>query len=475
MWNGSRPTTWRATTSSTMRRHELRRDRRRVDLAETFEATVALELEEDEVAAAVARSRIADHEGADAGDPHGAAGGRCASWNVSTTSAIESTGTISVQAVPTMPSSAPATTSRVETPSPPEDAVEHERPTAQQREHPEHEAGRLVEVRHDLDDAEDDVDASDDAAEDGDPPRSALRRHDRPYAAAVAPACARTSASCAGLMLPPLQMSATRLPARRSRRRQRAGERSGAGRLHQVARGLDHRHDRRADLVVGDEHEIVEQVPHDPLRQLEGCARRESLGERLHAILEERALLPRPVRGRRRIGLDADHLDAGAHRLGGDARARRSAPAADGDDDHVDRRLVLEQLERRGRDASDQVRLVARVDVAVAVLGSELRAVLARLVEVASVRDDLRAERLHRRELHRIHALGHADDRAHAEQPRGVRDRLAVIAGRGRDHPSAALVAGELSHEVDAATHLERPDRQVVLVLHPHVGVDDAR
>ena len=100
-------------------RHELRRDRRRVDLAEALEATVGLELEEDEVAAAVARSRIADDEGADAGDPHGAAGGRCALWNVSTTSAIESTGTISVQAVPTMPSSAPATTSRVETPSRP--------------------------------------------------------------------------------------------------------------------------------------------------------------------------------------------------------------------------------------------------------------------------------------------------------------------------------------------------------------------
>ena len=274
-------------------------------------------------------------------------------------------------------------------------------------------------------------------------------------------------------MLPPLQIERDP-PARETlAHAQRSGQRRGACRLHQVAGRLDHRHDRRADLVVGDEHEIVEQVPHDPLRQLEGCARRESLGERLHAILQERALLPRPVGSRRGIGLDADHLDACAHCLGGDARTRRSAPAAHGDDDHVDLRLVFQQLERRGRDAGDQVRLVARVDIAIAVLGRELRAVLARLVEVASVRDDLRSERLHRRELHRIHALGHADDRAHAEEPRGIRDRLAVIAGRGRDHPSGALVAGELSHEVDAATHLERPDRQVVLVLHPHVGVDD--
>ena len=119
MWNGSRPTTWRSTTSSIMRATSCGETVADVDLAEPLDARVGLELEEDEVAAAVAGGRIADDERADAGDLHGAAGGGCALWNVSTTSAIESTGTISVQAVPTMPSSAPATTSRVETPSRP--------------------------------------------------------------------------------------------------------------------------------------------------------------------------------------------------------------------------------------------------------------------------------------------------------------------------------------------------------------------
>ena len=53
---------------------------------------------------------------------------------------------------------------------------------------------------------------------------------------------------------------------------------------------------------------------------------------------------------------------------------------------------VLEDLERAGADARDQQRLVAGVDVAVAALGGELLGVLARLVEVAAVEDDLGAE-----------------------------------------------------------------------------------
>ena len=58
-----------------------------------------------------------------------------------------------------------------------------------------------------------------------------------------------------------------------------------------------------------------------------------------------------------------------------------------------------------------------------------------------------------------------------------VGDRLAVVAGGRRDDAPAQLVRGQLRHQVDAAAHLERPGRQVVLVLHPHLGahrgVDD--
>src|SRR5439155_782711 len=119
----------------------------------------------------------------------------------------------------------------------------------------------------------------------------------------------------------------------------------------------------------------------------------------LHAVLEQLPRLPRPVgRGRRR-GLDADHLEPRPGRLPRDARAGGAAPAADRHDHDVDVGLGFEQLEGRRPDACDQVRLVAGVDVAIPVLTRERLAVLARLVEVAAVDDELGAEPLHRREL----------------------------------------------------------------------------
>ena len=257
--------------------------------------------------------------------------------------------------------------------SPPEDAVEHERAAAQEREPPERQADRLVEVCEHLADSEGEVEASDDAAEDRDPPRRALRRHERTLHRGDGTACNSTSPSWAGLMLPPLQTSATRFPraGRAGQRRRRAARRPPPPRgcacvsiIATIAARISSSETSTKSSSCS--HMIA-------LRQLERDARGEPLGERLHAILEQPALLPRSVGRRRRVGLDADHLDAGAHRLGGDARARRAAAAAHRHDDHVDRRLVLEQLERRGADAGDQLRLVAGVDVAVAVLGCELR------------------------------------------------------------------------------------------------------
>ena len=75
-------------------------------------------------------------------------------------------------------------------------------------------------------------------------------------------------------------------------------------------------------------------------------------------------------------------------------------------------------------------------------LGGLLLAVLPGLVEVAAVEDHLGAQGLHRLDLDRVGPLRHADDRPDAEQVRRVRHRLAVIAGRGRDHAPAPLVAG---------------------------------
>src|SRR5918992_5365811 len=57
---------------------------------------------------------------------------------------------------------------------------------------------------------------------------------------------------------------------------QAGGEGRRARALDEVPRHLDHPRLRRADLVVADQHEVVERLAEDPLRELERGARREA-------------------------------------------------------------------------------------------------------------------------------------------------------------------------------------------------------
>ncbi len=157
-------------------------------------------------------------------------------------------------------------------------------------------------------------------------------------------------------------------------------------------------------------------------------------------------------------------------RLRDDARARSAAAAADRHHDRVHVWTVFDDLERLGADPCDQERLVARVDVTVAVLGGQRRAVLASLVEVLTVLDQLRALRAHRGQLDRVGAFRDAHAGRDAEEARGVGDRLPVVASRGGDQSAPPLVLPELRDEVDAAADLEGAHRLMVLVLHPDLG-----
>ena len=59
----------------------------------------------------------------------------------------------------------------------------------------------------------------------------------------------------------------------------------------------------------------------------------------------------------------------------------------------------------------------------------------------------------------------HDDDRRRAELARGERHRLAVIAGRERDHPAPPLLVGQLRDHVVGAANLERAAGLQVLAL----------
>jgi hypothetical protein len=59
----------------------------------------------------------------------------------------------------------------------------------------------------------------------------------------------------------------------------------------------------------------------------------------------------------------------------------------------------------------------------------------------------------------------HHDDCFHAEQPRGQRDGLPMVARRERDDATRALIGVELRDRVVCAAELERADALLVLAL----------
>ena len=160
-------------------------------------------------------------------------------------------------------------------------------------------------------------------------------------------------------MFPPLQMSATRLPASRLRSLIAAASGAapaGSARLR-VPLIISSTARRISSSVTSTK--VVEQLPEDALREFETDSRRESLGEGLHRGFPELLGRPGEVGGGSGFGLHGDDFDVGRCVFGDDAGAGGAASAADGDDHDVDLGLLLEDLERDGRDARDQVWLVA--------------------------------------------------------------------------------------------------------------------
>ena len=96
----------------------------------------------------------------------------------------------------------------------------------------------------------------------------------------------------------------------------------------------------------------------------------------------------------------------------------------------------------------------------------------ARLVEVATLLDDLRTEHANRRNLVGIGAHRHDDAAADAMKLAGQSQRLPVVSGARRDHASLAFLVAELTHQVETAANLEGTGRVVVLVLDQHAAPD---
>src|SRR5262249_46763709 len=170
-----------------------------------------------------------------------------------------------------------------------------------------------------------------------------------------------------------------------------------------------------------------------------------------------------------------DDARPGRARGGDQRRAADAAAQADRHKDNIRRLQLVEDLQRAGADARDQVGLIGGVDVAKSLAPGQLLAVDTRLVEIAAVLDDLGAKSTHRRHLVGVIHGWYDQDAAHAEQSGRPGQRLPVIARRAAEDAAPLLLVGEPRNDVDAAADLECRRRRVVLVLEVVPAAEQAR
>ena len=141
---------------------------------------------------------------------------------------------------------------------------------------------------------------------------------------------------------------------------------------------------------------------------------RDALGQGIAAERQMNAL-DGAFHRRIELGLDSDQLQVRLDRAGRDRHARHQPAAADRDHDQVEVGRILEHFERDRPGARDHLRIVERVDEAIAFLERELAGARIGVVEHVAVEHDGGAVPFGLGDLHRRGGRGHDDDRRDAE------------------------------------------------------------
>ena len=181
------------------------------------------------------------------------------------------------------------------------------------------------------------------------------------------------------------------------------------------------------------------------------------------------------LHARERRRLHAEDLDARVRLLDGDRDARRHSAAADGDDDRLEVRVLLEELEADRPLAGDDEVVVEGVDEHLVLGGLDLLRAVERFVEVRAVEDDAGAVAPGAGDLHQRRGLRHHDGGVNAEPLRVIGDRLRVVPGARANDAAAALFAGERHELIAGAALLEGARHLQVLELEPELAARRAR
>ncbi len=183
----------------------------------------------------------------------------------------------------------------------------------------------------------------------------------------------------------------------------------------------------------------------------------------------------RRAQARRMVGLHADDAHLRPQGLDRGADAGEQPAAADGDDDRVEVRRLLEDFERHRALAGDDVGVVERVQERELVAARDFLRAGARFAEIGPFQHHRGAE---------LAAIGHLDQRRELRHHHGHRDpqqravigdALRVVARRGGDDAATARLRRQPQQRIARAALLEAAGALQVIELAENVRAGELR
>ncbi len=244
-------------------------------------------------------------------------------------------------------------------------------------------------------------------------------------------------------------------------------ERRQAGRAGALGDGLldvgVERH-RPFERSLLDQHDVFHQRPGDGVGEVAHLLDRDALGDGLPPRRRAQAAHA-GGKGRIHRRLDPEHPHLGLDRLGRRGAAGNQAAAADGDEDDVQVRAVLQHLGGESPLPGHHFEIVEGVHQDEVELAADGGGMLAGLIVALTVQHHLGAELAGMLDLHCRRRLGHDDGHRHPQPMAVIGQGLGVVAGRGGDHPALALLLGQSEQLVQGPTLLEGGGELKVLEL----------
>ena len=228
---------------------------------------------------------------------------------------------------------------------------------------------------------------------------------------------------------------------------------------------------RRLDGRFGHDDNIVDQPPDDFQRDVAGRFDGDALGDagatqgRLDPV---QGVIHRGIQ----IRLDADNIDFRRDRLGRGGDAGNEPAAADGNDDRVESRDVVQDFESRGSLPGDNFLVVIGMDENQPVARRAFQGEGLDGVDAVAPQFDPRAKRLGAADLGEGGAFGHHDGRRNAEPLGVIGDALRMVAGGHRDHAALFFVRGQAVELDQRAAILEGSGALQGFELEIDIGVE---